>query len=74
MCSFLLFLNTNLGVFVMVTESSFTRSPTRTVEEAGQFVADCFIGFGLFPQITIVVQLKEKNTKVKFLNRKLLPN
>lgn len=59
----MLFLNTNLGVFVMVTQSRFTRSPTRTVEEGGQFVADCFVGFGLFPQITIVVQLKDQIQK-----------
>lgn len=59
------FLNTNLGVFVMVTQSRFTRSPTRTVEESGQFVADCFVYSGLFPQVTIVVQLKEKMQKVK---------
>lgn len=71
------FLNTNLGVFFMVTQSRFTRSPTWTVEEAGQFVADCFVGFGLFPQITIVVQLKEKIQKSNtyfFYDRKLLSN
>lgn len=78
MCAFL---NTNLGVFVMVTQTRFTRSPTWTVEEGGQLVADCFEGFGLFPQISIVMQLKEKIQKSStyfffffFLDRKLLPN
>lgn len=52
----------------MVAQSRFARSPTRTVEESKQLVDEFFVILGLFPQITIVVELKERKTQKSNIN------
>lgn len=60
----------NLWIVIVVTQPTFTRFPTWTVEKSWQFVADSFVGFGFLPQIQVVMQLKEeKNTTKLDINK-----